>query len=132
LHLVAFLFAFNILTNCSELPVADSSQPAEIPNYGQIISQYVRGGWLQTKSSNVEISNPRWIHAMTGWNWLVCVRFQDGQVRRTYSFFIANNAVTNARFDVLTDSCGLQTYSPFDLSTGNGTAPTLQGLSPIY
>ena len=82
--------------------------------------------------SNFEISGPRWVHATTGWSWLVCVRYNDGGHPRFYSFFIDGNKVVNQRYDIVTDQCGLQPYVPFDATTGTIGSPTPFQQQPIY
>ena len=38
---------------------------------------------LETVKFIFEISDPRWVHAIQGWNWLGCVRFVDRGHRRS-------------------------------------------------
>jgi hypothetical protein len=120
---------------CSEL--AQSSQaaspPAAQPPYVSLTAQYLLGA-LKDRSafSGFAISGLRWVDSMKGWAWLACVDFQDrGQLRR-YAIFIQDNAVVDGRYAVETDTCGSQTYTPFDLMTGQLGQPTPLVQSPLY
>ena len=128
------LFALLItLADCGAVPLLDSAQPAAAPpQYGTITAGALRNFKGYTSYSNFEISAPRWVHATTGWNWLVCVRYSDGGRQRFYSFFIDNNSVVNQRYDIVTDQCGLQQYVPLDVTTGTIGAPTPMPQQPIY
>jgi hypothetical protein len=154
---IAFsLILITVLASCSALPPVDASQPSVTPAYGQLIAHYVASihsssdsSCLNREGRNIadaqpacatvafniqayrafEISAPRWVHASTGWNWLVCMRYMDGDHRRTYSFFIRDSGIVDARYDVVTDNCAQQQYVPFDVNSGIiGTAR----LSPIH
>jgi hypothetical protein len=130
--LPAALFAVLIaLADCSAVPLLDSAQPTP-PQYGTIVSDALKKFSGYASYSNFEISGPRWIHTTTGWNWLVCVHYNDGGRPRFYSFFFENNKIVNQRYDIVTDQCGLQQYVPFDASTGTIGAPTPVQQQPIY
>jgi hypothetical protein len=107
-----------LLASCSALPPDDSTQPAMPSNYGALISAAVKPYKSFAGYGNFEISAPRWVHAETGWNWLVCLRYDDSGHRRTFSLFIENDKVVSARYDVITDRCGEQQYVPFNPATG--------------
>jgi hypothetical protein len=51
---------------------------------------------------------------MKGWNWLVCVRFQDRGHQRTYVFFVEKEEIIDSRYSIQTDQCSDQIYSPFN------------------
>ncbi|MGA8616638.1 MAG: hypothetical protein WB760_34065 [Xanthobacteraceae bacterium] len=121
-----------MLANCSAVPLMDSAQPAASPQYGGLVSDALKKFKDYTSYSNFEISGPRWVHATTGWNWLVCVRYNDGGHQRFYSFFIDGNKVVDQRYDIVTDQCGLQQYVPFDATTGTVGSPTPFRQQPIY
>ncbi len=106
------------IANCSVMPPDDSAQPAMPANYGALVSTALKPYKAFAGYSNFEISGLRWLHVETGWNWLVCLRYDDSGRRRTFSVFIKNGAVVNARYDVLTDRCGDQQYVPFNPATG--------------
>jgi hypothetical protein len=128
----AVLTMLVMLAGCSAVPLLDSVEPAAPPPYGTLVSDALKKFKGYAGYSNFEISGARWVHAQTGWNWLVCVRYNDGGRERFYSFFIDNNAVVNQRYDIVTDQCGLQQYVPFDATTGTVGSPTPVRQQPIY
>jgi hypothetical protein len=95
-HLI-FGVVLMLSASCTPILVSDPSPPAE-PEYGRIIASYFRQtfkGLLPNSSdpspyTNFEISGLRWVHARTGWNWLVCTRFDQRGTRRTFAFYIQN------------------------------------------
>jgi hypothetical protein len=120
----ALVTAATLLAACSAVPLSQTAAPAAAPaNYGVLVANVLRAFNGYAGYSNFEISPPRWVHATTGWNWLTCVRFADRGQRRTYVFFMDDNAVVTSRYGVLTDQCGAQQYWPFDPATGAVTAP---------
>jgi hypothetical protein len=128
----ALFAALIMLSDCSAVPLFDSAQPAAPPQYGTLVSEALKKFSGYTSYSNFEISGPRWVHATTGWSWLVCVRYNDGNRQRFYSFFIDNNKVVNQRYDIVIDQCGPQQYVPFDIMTGTIGSPTPIQQQPIY
>lgn len=124
----ALLAAGAALGQCSAVPMDSAAVPAAVPqNYGALVADTVKGFKPFASYSDFEISPPRWVHADTGWNWLVCLRYADRGKRRYYALFIQGGKVVNSRYDVLTDRCGAQQYAPFDLATGAIRSP-----QPIY
>jgi hypothetical protein len=138
-----------ILASCSTVPPADPSQPSAAPEYERIVSNYIKGECKISPSSpsspchpaplfpwstytDFEISDLRWIHAMTGWNWLACVRFNDRGTPRFYSFFIQGNTVVFSRYDVMTDNCAAQKYAPFDVGTGATGPAAMSHWEPLH
>ena len=98
-----------LLSAGSAVPLAGNAAPLAGPaNYGALVGNTVRSFNGYAAYSNFEISDPRWVHASTGWNWLTCVRYYDRGQRRTYVFFIDNGAVVASRYSVLSDQCGAQ------------------------
>jgi hypothetical protein len=89
------LAAVLILAGCSPTLLSDPSPPPE-PAYRANVASYFRGSFKGMKPSateaspysEFEISGARWIHARTGWNWLVCARFKEKGNDRTYAFYI--------------------------------------------
>jgi hypothetical protein len=81
---------------------------------------------------NFEISGLRWVHALKGWSWLACVHFVDRGHQRTYALFIQNDAVVDARYAVQADSCGSQSYTPFDIVSGVLGQPTAPRQPALY
>lgn len=113
-----------LLAGCSAMPLSQEAAPAAAPaNYGALAGNVLKGFKDFPGYSNFEISEPRWVHATTGWNWLSCVRYFERGQRRTYVFFMDNATVVNSRYGVITDRCGAQQYWPFDPATGAVTAP---------
>jgi hypothetical protein len=120
----ALLTASMLLAACSAVPLSQNAAPAAAPdNYGVLVANTLRGFKDYPGYSNFEISPPRWVHATTGWNWLVCVRYFERGQRRAYVFFMDDGAIVNSRYGVVTDQCGAQPYWPFDPATGAVTAP---------
>ena len=129
----AALFAALIMfAGCSAVPLQYTSEPNAPPAYGTLVSDALKKFKDYASYSNFEISSARWVHAPTGWSWLVCVRYNDGQRQRYYTFFIDNYAVTNQRYDIVTDQCAVQQFVPFDATTGTVGAPTPVRQQPIY
>jgi hypothetical protein len=60
------------------------------------------------------------------------VHFVDHGHLRTYALFLQNDAVIDARYAVQLDSCGLQSYTPFDVVTGVLGRPTAPRQPPLY
>jgi hypothetical protein len=121
-----------MLAGCSAVPLQDSAEPAATPQYGTLVSDALKKFKDYTNYSNFEVSPARWVHAPTGWNWLICVRYNDGARERYYSFFIDGNKVVNQRYDIVTDQCAVQQYVPFDATTGTVGSPTPIRQQPIY
>jgi hypothetical protein len=128
----ALFAALVMLAGCSAVQLQDAAEPATPPSYGTLVSGALKKFKNYASYSNFEISGARWVHATTGWNWLICVRYNDGGRERYYSFFIDNNAVVNQRYDTVTDQCAVQQYLPFDASTGTVGSPTPVRQQPIY
>jgi hypothetical protein len=127
------LLVADVLAGCSAVLLEAPAEPAAPTNYGFLVATTLRPFPDFATYSNFEIAAPRWVHADTGWNWLTCVRFQDHGRRKLYSVFIRNGAVTDSRFDILTDHCAAQQYMPFDRVTGAIGVPLSQTPQPqIY
>jgi len=128
------LLTLVVLTGCSTaaLPRQDLREPEPQANYLALISNYLRTQLKDVTSyDSFELSNPRWVHAATGWSVMSCVRFNDRGHTRSYAMFIQQNAVADARYAVQTDSCSSMTYTPFDPNSGTiGRSP--MGLSPLH
>jgi len=121
-----------MLAHCSAVPLQDAAEPAAAPPYGTLVSDALKKFKDYANYSSFEISGARWVHALSGWNWLICVRYNDGRHQRVYSFFIEGNKIVNQRYDIVTDQCGLQQYVPFDATTGTIGSPTPIRQQPIY
>jgi hypothetical protein len=119
----ALLAACVLLAQCAAVPMESAAAPSLPSNYGVLASNAVKGFQQFKTYSDLEIAAPRWVHAETGWNWLVCLRFEDRGHRRYYALFIQGDSVVNSRYEILTDRCGAQQYVPFDLMTGTIKSP---------
>jgi hypothetical protein len=128
----ALFAALFVLVDCSSVPLLDSAEPAAAPAYGTLVSDALKKFKDYVNYSNFEISSARWVHSITGWNWLICVRYDDAGHQRYYSFFIENNKVVNQHYDIVTDQCAAQQYVPFDATTGTVGSPTPVHQQPIY
>jgi hypothetical protein len=126
------LLLATLLAACSALPPQSAAEPAMPSNYGVLVANALKPYQDFGRYSNFEISGLRWVHAETGWNWLACLRYDDNGHRRIYSLFFAGGAVVNARYDIVTDRCGVQQYLPFDLATGTIGTPSVPVQQPIY
>jgi len=128
------------LTACTSLPVQDPMEPSDRPNYGPMVAGYVRGTFKDfTKNGasayeDFEIAGLRWVHSTTGWNWLTCIRYRDGNRRYWYAIYMhADGSIVEARHDLVIDNCVEQAYVPFDLATGKIGQPTAaRPLQPIH
>lgn len=125
---VAALFICSaVLAACSGLAASNEEAPATglDPAYPRIVADYLRSTFKDYASyESFEISEPRWVHALAGWSWITCVRFQDRGRSRTYALFLQSAKVIDGRYAVETDACGAQAYAPFALMTG--------GLQPLH
>ncbi len=130
------LLALMLLTLSGCVQIAQTSEaaapPAEQPAYAALAAKYFSSTMGDRAAfENFEISGLRWVHALKGWSWLACVHFADHGRLRTYALFIQNEDVIDGRYAVQSDSCGSQSYTPFDLVTGvlgRRTAPHLPAL----
>jgi hypothetical protein len=116
------------LAGCSGIAASNEELPAPAPDpsYRELVAKHLKAVFKNYSSYEAfEISDPRWVHSMKGWNWLTCVRFQDRGRLRTYSVFLDNsNKVVDDRYAVQTDNCDIQTYYPFGGLYG--------GLAPLH
>jgi hypothetical protein len=132
---LAPLFALAVLTGCSDIYLAmdDVPRSVENPDYRQLVATAFKTTFRDYASYDAfEISAPRMVHSMSGWNWMTCVRFAIQRRRRTYVFLIKNNQIVIGRYNVQTDECEAQTYAPFgaEMDMNRPGNPAL--LSPLY
>ena len=122
------------LSGCSELArPSDTMPPDAQPPYVSLAAKHLLSALKdRTSYDGFEISVPRWVHAIRGWSWLACVHFHDHGHWRTYALFIQGNAVVDGRYAVETDACETQTYTQFDLMTGELGRPTAPVQPPLY
>jgi hypothetical protein len=131
----ALLLAVSLLPACSNVALPQEDMPASgaDPTYTKLVANHIRTTFkAYTAYEAYEISGPRWVHAIRGWSWLACVRFQDHGRQRTYAMFIKNGAVVDSRYAVRTDDCDLQAYAPFDPSSGAMQPMSIGTQQPIY
>ena len=119
---------------CTQIAQSEAATPpTEQPAYAAIAAKYLAATMADRAAfENFEISGLRWVHALKGWSWLACVHFVDHGHRRTYALFMQNDAVVDARYAVQSDSCGLQSYTPFDIVTGVLGRPTAPQQPALY
>jgi hypothetical protein len=130
-----FVFALTVLTGCSQV----FSTMDEVPksqsetDYRKLIAKTFVTAFRDYASYNtVEISAPRLVDSMFGHTSMTCVRFEAKGRRRVYVFFIRNDAVVDARYDVQTDQCGAQSYQPFDPASGSERPVIAAPQNPLY
>jgi len=112
---------------------SEAATPPEQPAYAAVAAKYFSSTMADRASfENFEISGLRWVHGLKGWSWLACVHFVDHGHVRTYALFIQNDAVIDSRYAVQSDSCGSQSYMPFDVVTGVLGQPTAPRQPPLY
>ena len=139
----ALMVSFILLSACGDVSVPKQDMPAAgiDPSFSTVVAGYIKSTLKNSASYDaLEISDPRWVHSVKGWNWLVCVRFQDNGHRRTYAFFIEEKTIVDSRYAVQSDGCSTQNYSPFNLTTAAiGSAPVggivsapVGGPGPLY
>lgn len=120
---------------CTQIaqPSEAATPPAEEPAYAALAAKYFSSTMTDRASfENFEISGLRWVHGLKGWSWLACVHFLDRGHLRTYALFMQNDAVIDARYAVQSDSCGSQSYTPFDVVSGVLGRPTAPQQPPLY
>jgi hypothetical protein len=120
---------------CTELaqPGEASAPPPQQPPYAELAAKYLSLTMRdRTAFEGFEISGLRWVHSLKGWSWLACVHFSDHGRQRTYALFIQDDAVIDGRYAVQEDTCGSQSYTPFDVVTGVLGRPTAPEQPALY
>jgi hypothetical protein len=115
------------LAGCSGLAETnpDIAATGPDPSSREVIATHLKAVFKNYASyRSFEISDPRWVHSIKGWNWLTCVRFQDHGHMRIYALFLNANKIVDDRYAVQTDNCDTQAYFPFERMQG--------GLEPLY
>lgn len=130
----ALTLALVTLPGCSELAQpSEVAPPAAPPPYVSLAAKYLLSALQdRTPYDGFEISSLRWVNSLKGWAWLACVHFRDHGHPRSYALFIQDNAVVDARYAVETDACETQTYTQFDLVTGQLGQPTVPVQPSLY
>jgi len=123
----AALLALAAAAGCSSLAISREDAPASGPDpaYNVKVANRIKN-WFKDHASYeaFEISDYRWVHSITGWNWLTCVRFQERGHRRTYAVFLKDKEIVDSRYAVQADGCDTAGYTPFDLATGEAARPS--------
>ena len=122
-------------SGCAELarPGETAAPPPEQPLYGTLAAKYLASVMRDRPAfEGFEISGLRWVHSLKGWSWLACLHFVDRGHLRTYALFIQNDAVVDGRYAVQSDSCGSQSYTPFDVVNGVVGRPTAPEQPALY
>src|SRR6516165_1104839 len=102
------------------------SEPPSGPNpfYRDIIAYCFKTTFKNYATYELfEISEPRWVSSIKGWNWLVCVRFVDRGHRRNYALLLNGSTVVDGHYAYQTDNCGSQAYVVFEQMGGLGLPP---------
>jgi hypothetical protein len=94
------------------------------PSYQNVIADHLKTTFKNYPTyEQFEISAPRWVSSVKGWNWLVCVRFLDRGHRRSYALLFNGSSVVDGHYAYQTDACGTQIYVVFEQMGGFGLPP---------
>ena len=94
------------------------------PSYQNVIADHLKTTFKNYPTyEQFEISAPRWVSSVKGWNWLVCVRFLDRGHRRSYALLFNGSSVVDGHYAYQTDNCGTQAYVVFNQMGGFGLPP---------
>jgi hypothetical protein len=123
-----------VLPGCSEIALSNGATPPSAePPYVSLAAKYLQSVLKDTRSYDAfEISGLRWVNTVKGQSWLACVRFHDHGHTRIYAVFIQDDVVSDGRYAVETDACEAQTYTQFDLISGELGRPTAPVQPPLY
>jgi hypothetical protein len=112
-------------TSAVVAPIAQSEPPsAPDPSYRDVIAYCFKTTFKNYATYELfEISEPRWVSSIKGWNWLVCVRFVDRGRRRNYALLLNGSTVVDGHYAYQTDNCGSQAYVVFEQMGGLGLPP---------
>jgi hypothetical protein len=125
--LLAAIGLAGALAGCSGLAATNEDVPSTSPalSFRELIAGHLKKTFKSYSSyDSFEISDPRWVHSIKGWNWLACVRFQDHGHLRFYAVFFNGDKIIDDRYAVQTDNCDTQAYVPFERMQG--------GLDPLH
>ena len=131
----ALLLTLAAAAGCSSLTVSTADVPPSGPDpaYDGMVANRVKSSFKDHASYDAfEISDYRWVHSVSGWSWLTCVRFQDHGHRRTYALFLRAKDIIETRYAVQTDGCDTASYVPFDLTTGAARPASSGALEPLH
>jgi hypothetical protein len=114
------------MVGCNQIQSTNGATPESgpAPSYRDIIAGHLKDTFKDYPSYEAfEISTPRWVHSLKGWNWITCVRFSDSGRRRTNALLLDGDAVVDSGYAVQTDQCDMQAYTMFEQMAGSGLAP---------
>ena len=136
-HAGAALMLALVLTGCSDLVLSTEEAPAGggavDPAVNTLVADRLKSVFKDPAAYQAfELSGLRWVHALKGWNWLACVRFQDHGHQRFYTVFVKDRAVVDDRYAVETDACPTQSYAPLNLEIGTMRPAGFGIQQPIY
>jgi hypothetical protein len=125
------------LAGCSGIAATNEELAplAPEPSYRDTIATHLKATFKNFSSyDSFELSDPRWVHTVKGWNWITCVRFQDRGHLRTYTVYHNGGKIIDDRYAVQTDNCGTQAYYPFERLSGGagGLSGVSGGLEPLH
>jgi hypothetical protein len=105
--------------------IAQSEPPSgPDPTYRDVIAYCFKTAFKNYATYELfEISEPRWVSSIKGWNWLVCVRFVDRGHRRNYALLLNGSTVVDGHYAYQADNCGSQAYVAFEQMGGLGLPP---------
>ena len=124
------------LIGCTAIDFTKQQAPAAGPDgraYNGLVADDLKKSFADPSVySSFEISEFRWVHSLKGWNWRVCVRFQEQERQRSYVLFIKDNSIVDSRYAVETDACDSESYSPLNVGIGATYRAAPGGQEPIY
>lgn len=131
---MAALWLLAMVPGCSGIAQpSEAAPPGTEPPYASLAAKQLQSILKdRTADEGFEISGVRWVDSLRGWTWLTCVHFRDRGRLRTYALFIQDNVVVDGRYAVETDGCETQSFTPFDLMTGELGRPTAPVQPPLY
>jgi hypothetical protein len=131
---LALLVLLGTLSACTSMGMPPETAPAAGPDpaYLTLVANRLKTSFKQPPAAGLELSQPRWLLANSGWSWMVCVRFQDQGYRRTYVMYFDAKQILDSRYAVLNDGCEMQTYTPFDLATAKLMPQAVGTQGPVY
>jgi hypothetical protein len=132
--LLALAALLGPLEGCGGFAATNEEVPTTGPDltYRETVANHLKKVLKNLSTyDSFEISDPRWVHSVKGWNWLTCVRFQDRGRLRTYALYLNGDKVVDDRFAVQTDNCDTQTYLPFE-RMGGSAGGSGSGLEPLH
>ena len=109
-------------------PVPDRSSAAPVGGVGSLVrdgfasDMFSSGVGLGSlfrdpqKLGSIELSAPFLVqHNVLGWMWLTCMRTHPANApARTYSLFMRNDTIEDARLSVVVDRCDGRSYAPIE------------------